>query len=46
MTILSELQACNHNPIGGFSRDTVELYWQNHTTLELRRDLINLWLNQ
>jgi len=46
MTILSELQACNHNPIGMFTRETVQLYWENYQLQQLRTDLINLWLNQ
>lgn len=44
-SILQELMAARHNPIGMFTRETVQLYWENHTLQKMKTDLINLWLN-
>ena len=45
MTILNELLVCQHNPIGMFHRDTVDLFWENYQLQRTRKDLLNLWLN-
>jgi hypothetical protein len=44
-SILKELMVAQHNPIGMFTRETVQLYWENYQLQQLRTDLINLWLN-